>query len=314
MRKNFNSAMRTVPTNNTQQMNAANWLMLVMLAAIWGCSFFFIGVAVSELPPLTVAALRVLLASVTLWCVVVVAGIPVPRSREALRAFWVMGVLNNAVPFTLIIWAQTYIASGLTAILVATTPLFGVVLAGLTLSDERITALRLIGVTIGFVGIVLVIGMEALQGFGEEIVAAFACLAGACCFALGSIYGRRFAALGIDSVMAATAQVTTSSCLLVPLALVIDRPWALAVPGIGIVAAVVALAVGSTAFGFILYFRVLASAGATNVLLVNFLIPLPAIMLGVLVLGEVIESTHYIGLLLLGLGLSVVDGRLWQRS
>jgi drug/metabolite transporter (DMT)-like permease len=225
-----------------------------------------------------------------------------------------MGVLNNAVPFTLIIWAQTYIASGLTAILVATTPLFGVVLAGLTLSDERITALRLIGVTIGFAGIVLVIGMEAMQGFGEEIVAALACLAGACCFALGSIYGRRFAVLGIDSVMAATAQVTTSACLLVPLALVIDRPWALAVPGIGIVAAVVALAVGSTAFGFILYFRVLASAGATNVLLVNFLIPLPAIMLGVLVLGELIKSTHYIGLLLLGLGLSAVDGRLWQRS
>jgi len=305
--------MNTVPPNQTQPMNVRDWLMLALLAAIWGCSFFFIGVAVTELPPLTVAALRVLLASATLWCVVLALGLAVPRSPAALKAFWVMGLLNISAPFTLIIWAQTYIASGLAAILVATTPLFGVVLAGLLLADERITGLRLGGAFIGFAGIVLVIGMEALHGIDDEVVATLACLAGACCFALGSIYGRRFAALGIEPVMAATAQVTTAACLLVPIALLVDEPWTLGLPRTGVVAAVVGLAVGSTSLGFILYFRVLASAGATNVLLVNFLIPIPAIMLGVLVLGEAIESTHYIGLVVLGLGLSAVDGRLWKR-
>jgi drug/metabolite transporter (DMT)-like permease len=299
--------------NQNLRMSLKDWLMLVALAVIWGCSFFFIAVAVSELPPLTLAAMRVAFAAATLWCVVLAAGIAVPMSRQALWAFGVMGLINNAVPFTLIIWAQMHISSGLAAILIATTPLFGVVLAGLILTDERITTLRLSGVALGFAGVVLVIGTEALHGLGDEVLAIGACLTGACFFALASIFGRRFAVLGIDPLMAATAQVTASSCLLVPLALAVDQPWTLSMPGASTWAAVVALAVVSTAFGFILYFRVLAAAGATNVLLVNFLIPIPAIVLGVLLLGESMSSAHYAGLVLIGLGLSAVDGRLWRR-
>jgi len=310
----FAEAMTSAAVNPNLLMSPKDWLKLVALAVIWGCSFFFIAVAVSELPPLTLAAMRVALAAATLWCVVFAAGIALPLSRKALWAFGAMGLINNAVPFTLIIWAQMHISSGLAAILIATTPLFGVVLAGLILADERITILRLGGVAVGFAGVVLVIGAEALQGLGDEVLAIGACLAGACFFAFASIFGRRFAVLGIDPLMAATAQVTASSCLLVPLALAVDQPWTLAMPGAGTWAAVVALAVVSTAFGFILYFRVLASAGATNVLLVNFLIPIPAIILGVFLLGEAVQGTHYAGLLLIGLGLSAVDGRLWQRG
>ena len=294
-------------------MNLRDWLMLALLGVIWGSSYFFIGVAVTELPPLTIVAARVVLAGAVLWCVVVVARIPVPRSAEALTAYVVMGLINNAAPFTLIIWAQTQIASGLAGILVATTPLFGVVLAGLTLSDERMTVLRLGGAGVGFAGMVLVIGVEALNGAAGQVVAICACLAGAFCFAVSGIFGRRFAPLGINPLVATTAQVTTSSILLVPIALIVEAPWTLAAPGVDVIAAVVALALGSTALGFILYFRVLASAGATNALLVNFLIPIPAIVLGVTVLGETMKGTHFVGLALLALGLSAVDGRLWKR-
>ncbi len=300
--------------NQTQLMDLRDWLMLALLGGIWGSSFFFIGVAVTELPPLTIVAARVVLAGAALWCVVMAAKIPVPRSGEALKAYAVMGLINNAVPFTLIIWAQTHIASGLAGILVATTPLFGVVLAGLTLSDERMTALRLGGAGIGFAGVVLVIGVEALHGAVGQLVAIAACLTAAFCFAVSGIFGRRFAPLGINPLVVATAQVTTSSILLVPIALIIDQPWTLAAPGVGVMAAVVALAIGSTAFGFILYFRVLASAGATNALLVNYLVPIPAIVLGVSVLGETMKGTHFAGFALLVLGLSAVDGRLWKRQ
>jgi drug/metabolite transporter (DMT)-like permease len=300
-------------SNQTQFMNLRDWLMLALLGVIWGCSYFFIGVAVTELPPLTIAASRVVLAGVTLWCVVIALQIPMTWSWQAIKAFFVIGLVNNAAPFTFIIWAQTHIASGLAGILVASTPLFGVILAGLTLSDERMTPMRLFGAGVGFAGVVLVIGVEALHGIDGHLLAIFACLAGSFCFAVGGIFGRRFAALGIAPMFAATAQVTTSSLLLVPIALVVDQPWTLAVPGPGVIAAVVALALGSTALGFILYFRVLASAGATNVLLVNFLIPIPAIVLGIAVLGEKMQNTHYLGLALLALGLSAVDGRLWKR-
>ena len=199
--------MTEASLNQTQLMGLGDWLMLALLGAIWGCSYFFIGVAVTELPPLTIVAARVVLAGATLWCVVAVARIPVPRSAEAFNVYLVMGLINNAAPFTLIIWAQTHIASGLAGILVATTPLFGVVLAGLTLSDERMTPLRLVGAAVGFAGVMLVIGVEALSGAAGQLVAIFACLTGACCFAVSGIFGRRFAALGINPLVAATAQV-----------------------------------------------------------------------------------------------------------
>lgn len=295
-------------------MNAADWSMLLGLAAIWGTSFFFIAVAVPHLPPLTLSALRVLLAAITLWCVVVVAGVPRPPSPRTWMAFGVMGLLNNAVPFTLIIWAQARVPSGLAAILIASTPLFGVLAAGVALRDERITALKLAGVAAGFAGVVLMIGHDALHGLGGHVAGILACLAAAASLAVAGVFGRRFRELGVDPVMTATAQVSASSLLLIPLALVFDAPWTLPVPGSQVWLAVFALAVLSTAFAYLLYFRILASAGATNLLLVNFLVPVPAILLGTVVLGERLGLMHLAGLALIGAGLSAVDGRLWRRQ
>ena len=197
-------------------MGAREWIMLVTLSVLWGGSFFFVGVAVSALPPLTIVALRVGLAAVTLWGVVLVLGIRVPRSLGLWSAFFVMGALNNVLPFSLIVWGQTQIGSGLASILNATTPLFTVVVAGLLLSDERISLAKVVGVVCGFVGTVVMIGTDALGGLSSTVLAQLAVLGAAISYAFAGVYGRRFKTMGVNPVVTAAGQVTASSLLLTP--------------------------------------------------------------------------------------------------
>jgi len=295
-------------------MGTKEWVMLLTLSLLWGGSFFFVEVIISELPPLTIVFLRVALAAVALWLFAIVIGLRPPMTIGAWTAFLIMGLLNNVIPFTLIVWGQTHIASGLASILNATTPLFTVIVAGILLADERTTPMKLVGVIIGFVGVILMIGPSALSGFGTDILAQIAVLGAAMSYAFAGVFGRRFKAMGIDPVVTAAGQVTASSIVLAPVAIYIDRPFSLDVPAIGTVAAIVSLAILSTAAAYILYFRILASAGATNLLLVTFLIPVSAILLGSLVLGESLELIHFLGMALIGFGLSAIDGRLWRRK
>jgi len=291
-------------------MTALEWGMLLALSLLWGGSFFFNGVALRELPPITIVALRVGLAAAVLHVVVLGMGQRMPGGRRVWIAFFIMGLLNNAIPITLIGWGQTQIASGLASILNATTPLFGVVVAHALTRDERMTGNRLAGVIVGFLGVVVMIGPAALEGFGVAVVAQVAVLVAALSYAFAGVYARRFRALGVTPIATATGQVTASTAMMAPLALMVERPWALAMPSAGVVAAVLALAVLSTVVGYILYFRILASAGATNSLLVTFLIPASAILLGSLFLGERLAPRHFAGLSLIGLGLAAIDGRL----
>ena len=295
-------------------MGAREWAMLLSLSVLWGGSFFFVEVVISELPPLTVVFLRVALAAVALWLFAIVIGLRPPMTIEAWTAFLIMGLLNNVIPFTLIVWGQTHIASGLASILNATTPLFTVIVAGILLADEGITPMKLIGVVIGFVGVILMIGPSALGGLGADVLAQVAVLGAAMSYAFAGVFGRRFKAMGINPVVTAAGQVTASSIVIAPAAIYIDRPFSLNVPAIGTVAAIISLAILSTAVAYILYFRILASAGATNLLLVTFLIPVSAILLGSLVLGESLELIHFLGMALIGFGLSAIDGRLWRRE
>lgn len=303
-------------TQINKSMNMREWGTLLFLSLLWGGSFFFIEVAITELPPFTVVFLRVSLAALALWLFVVVTGITLPRAPEVWRAFLIMGLLNNVVPFSLIVWGQTHIAAGLASILNATTPLFGVIVAGVMLSDERPTPLKLAGVVIGFAGTVIMIGPSALQlsetGTGIAILAQCAVLGASLFYAMGGVYGRRFKRMNINPVMAATGQVSASAIILAPIVLIIDQPLSLPFPGIQTITAVFALATFSTALAFILYFRLLASAGATNLLLVTFLIPVSAILLGILILDEKLETIHFVGMSLIACGLSAIDGRLWR--
>lgn len=293
----------------SRTMGAGDWMRLLALSLLWGGSFFFVEIAVTALPPFTIVALRVGLAATALHVFLVLRGQRMPADPRIWAAFLGMGFLNNLVPFSLLVWGQTQIASGLASILNATTPLFTVLVAHALTRDERLTAGRAGGVMVGFAGVVLMIGPDALWGIGADVLAQLACLGAALSYAFAAVFGRRFAATGIGPVRTATGQVTASTAMLVPLALLVDRPWTLAMPGAGVWAAVAALALISTAFAYILYFRILGTAGATNILLVTFLVPISAILLGTLVLGERLAAEHFGGMAMIGLGLAAMDGR-----
>ena len=301
-------------SQSARPMNAAEWTMLLALSVLWGGTFFFQGVAVRALPAFTIVLLRVVIAALVLHVVLRAIGLRFPLRRDVLIAFAGMGLLNNVLPFCLIVWGQQHmpreIASGLASILNATTPLFGVVVAHLLTADEKATRLKAAGVLIGFVGVVAMVGGEFLNGLSATVLAPLSCLAAALVYAFAGIYGRRFKAMGIAPMVAATGQVTASSVILLPIALLVDQPWLLPMPGMSVWLAILGLATVSTALAYILYFRLLSTAGATNLLLVTFLIPVTAILLGTLSLGETLQPKHFVGMLLIGCGLACIDGRL----
>lgn len=302
-------------------MGPAEWFSLLALSVLWGGSFFFVEIAVSALAPLTIVFLRVGLAAVALWIFVFATGRRPPRQAQVWLACFGMGTLNNVIPFSLIVWGQTQITSGLASILNATAPLFTVVVAGMLLPDERMTVSKLVGLAIGFAGVVVMIGMPAVKNTDSTILAQMAILGAALSYACAGVFGRRFKSMGVDPITTAAGQVTASAIMLAPVVLVIDGPAhaAGASAGIsagiwaGIWAAVIALALASTAVAYVFYFRILASAGATNILLVTFLVPVSAILLGATILGERLGTVHLLGMAMIGLGLIAIDGRLWRR-
>lgn len=289
--------------------------MLITLSILWGGSFFFVEVVVSDLPPLTIVLLRVGLAAVALWVFATFTGLRPPTSAAIWFAFFVMGLINNVIPFSLLVWGQTHIASGLAAILNATTPLFTVIVAGVLLTDERITLPKLAGVVFGLIGVILMIGPEALGGFSSNVLAQLAVLGTAISYAFAGVYGRRFKSMGLNPVILAAGQVTASSLILLPVVFYFDQPQNLTLPGSNSIAAILALGIFSTALAYILYFRILAAAGATNLLLVTFLVPVSAILLGSMLLGEILLPIHLGGMALIGCGLIAIDGRLlkWRK-
>jgi len=288
-------------------MGGAEWLLLVTLSVLWGGSFFFNAVALEGLPTLTVVFGRVSIAALALWLVIGLSGRRPAMSVGLWLAFFAMGALNNAIPFSLIVWGQTRIGSGLASILNATTPLFTVVLAHWLTRDERMTPARLVGVLCGLLGVIVMIGPAALEEFGLEVLAQLAVVAAAISYAFAGIFGRRFR--GTPPLVTAAGQLTGSTLIILPLVLVVDRPWALAAPAAETWGAVLGLALLSTAVAYVIYFRILARAGATNLLLVTFLVPVSALLLAVTILGEILEPRQMAGMVLIGLGLTAIDGR-----
>lgn len=309
-------------------MTALEWGLLLALSVLWGGSFLFVGIAVKELPPLTIVVLRVVLAALALLAALRVMGVRLPAGRRVWTAFFGMGLLNNAIPFTLIAWGQTHIAGGVASILNATTPLFAVIVAHALTRDERMGAGRIAGVLAGLAGVAVMVGGMgggggggmgggmggggALPMAGAELPAQLAILAAAFSYAVAGVFGRRFKDMGVPPLATATGQVAASSLMLLPVMLAVDRPWTLAAPSAGTVAALTGLALLSTAAAYILYFRILATAGATNLLLVTLLIPVTAMLLGALVLHETIQARQLAGMALIGGGLAAIDGRPWR--
>jgi drug/metabolite transporter (DMT)-like permease len=289
-------------------MGAREWLLLLVLSILWGGSFFFFKVLVAELPILTIVLARVLLAGLLLNLVMLVRGDAMPTAPKLWGAFFVMGLLNNILPFVLLVWAETKISSGLASVLNATTPVFSVLAGHFLTADEKLSWSKGVGVFFGLLGVLVLIGPSILTSAGAEVLPQIACLVTALIYALAGIYGRRFKAM--PSLTVASGQITASTIMLLPLALAVDRPWSLPNPSAHAWAALMGLAVFSTALAYIIYFRILASAGATNVMLVTLLVPVSAILLGVVFLDESFTVQALVGMILIAAGLAAIDGRL----
>jgi drug/metabolite transporter (DMT)-like permease len=288
-------------------MTTRAWALLLILSLVWGGSFFFIAVAVPEIPPFTLTCLRSGIAALALLIVIYARGIALPREPAIWGALLIMGALNGLIPHSLIALGQTRIDSGLASILNATTPLFSVVLAPI-FGDERWSATRIAGVVLGLAGVVVLIGPSALSGLGDHGWAQLAVLAAAFSYACAATWGRRFKAL--PPMVTAVGQIISTALLALPFSLIFNHPWTLQPSGAAI-AAVIGIALLSTAFAYLIFFRVLSEAGATNVSLVTLLIPPSAMLLGVLFLGEELTPRALAAMALIFAGILCVDGRVF---
>jgi len=299
---------------NDLTMGRTEWVLLLILSVLWGGSFFFAKIALTDLPPLTLVFLRVAIAGGALWLILRGLGKTIPRSPALWAAFFAMGFINNFVPFSLFFWGQTQIGAGLASIFMAMAPVFTVIVAHLFTRDEKLTAGKLIGVGLGVVGVTLMIGIDIKNGMGFwTILAMIGCLGAALSYGFASVYGRRFSQQGVEPMSVAFGQLTATAIMMAPVIALIDQPWNLAMPSAATIAALLALALFSTALAYVLFFRILAKGGATNISLVAFLIPVSAIILGTLFLGERLNANHVGGMAIIFLGLTALDGRTWPR-
>ena len=292
-----------------QRISLLAWAEMALLALIWGGSFLAIRTALDEIPVLASVTHRVLWAAIILWVIVLVRRLPVPRDLRVWGAFLVMGCLNNVIPFTLMAWGQLTIETGLTAILNAATAIWGVLVAAAVFRDERLTWLRSTGVLIGFAGVATAVGLKSLLEFDPRSLAQLAVIAGTVSYAFAGSWAR--ATLGIQPpLVAAAGMLTGSTLVMLPLTLAVEGSLPLDMTSSTWVA-VGYYAIAATALAYLLYYRILAVAGAGNLMLVTLLIPPVAIVLGVAARGETIAAEAFIGFGLLALGLLLIDGRMF---
>ncbi|MFN3226962.1 MAG: DMT family transporter [Hyphomicrobiales bacterium] len=295
------------PLTAQKSMSTLAWALLLFLAFIWGGSFVFAKVAVVEIPPFTLVLLRVGLAATTLWVVCLATGVAMPRALKNWGAYAVMGLLNNVIAFSLIFTGQQEIGASLASILNGSMPFFTVLLAGLLLADEKFSTRKIVGIAIGFFGVVLIIGPRHLLGLVDHLLSELMLIGAAISYAFASVWGRRFA--GQNPLATATGQLTMSTLMMIPIAILVDQPWTLPLPSVATMGSVIALAVICTAFAYVLFFRILDMAGATNVSLVTMLVPVSATLIAVPLLGERLEVLTILGFAVITLGLMVLDGR-----
>ena len=291
-------------------MSSFEWSLLLALSLLWGGAFSLGQIALTELPPFTIVFCRSVIAAIALAAITAVSGQKIPIGRDAWLAFLTLGVLNNLLPFALLLWCQLRIGSGLASVLAATTPLFTVVVAHFFTADEEMTRARVVGVLIGLAGVAIAIG-PAVPRASDNLMAGFAALGAAVCYAFAGVLGRRLRAM--PPLPLATGQLAATSLLSLPAALLIEKPWTLALPGWSVLGAVLALALLSTALGYVLFFRLLSSAGAVNASLVSLLVPVTALLLAGTVLGEPLGWGVFAGLGLIFAGLAALNGQLLAR-
>lgn len=287
-------------------LNGTVWVLLISLSLLWGGSFLFVEFALLDYPPLTIVALRVAIGALVLQCVIRLQGLSFPLDLKSISLFTIMGGLNNVIPFSLIVWGQQSIDAGRASVLNATVPLFTVLLAHWLLTDEKLTAKKIMGVVIGFAGVFVLAGPSVFNSeVANSVVGQLAVIGAAVSYAFASIFGRQLNRY--EPQVSATGMLTASAVLMVPFAMVMESSdWVR--PGVLSTLSVVALGFACTALAYLLYFKILTKAGSSNLSLVTFLIPPSAILMGVVFLHEKLALTDYAGIALIMIGMGIATG------
>ncbi len=302
--------------NTAPQMDGKNWLMLLAVSIIWAGSFLLTEIALRDVPPLSIMTARVTIGALGLYAMMRAAGVCLPNSRDVaphvlVLAFLLLGLVNNVVPFSLIVWGQTHLSASLASILNATMPLFTIFLAHFFTSDEKLTFNKLVGILAGLAGVMVIVGNDGIDFASGTTLGKLAILGAACSYAIAALIARRFARWQLHPLFVAFGQSAAAACIAVPLSAYIDMPWQLTVTPQGW-AALVALGLVCSSLAYALYFRLIANAGATNASLVTLLIPPFAIVSGALLLGERLSEVQIGGMALILLGLLITDGRIMK--
>ncbi len=289
-------------------MTLVEWTLLLLVASFWGGSYFFTGVAVKELPVFSIVMSRYAIAGPLLLLLIYWRGERFPWHRDIIGIGLFLATFNQLIPFSLIAWGQGHIPSAVASILNAAGPIVTLVMAHYLTHDDRMNRRRAAGVVIGFAGMGIMIGAAAMQALNVSILAQLACVLATLSYAFGSITARKFTRRIKPTEMVA-AQSVVAGIMLLPVLLAVDRPWTLPIPSVGTWLSLLGLGVLSSTVGHLIFFRLLATAGATNISLVSYFMPVSAILLGVVFLGDVLESRHVAGMCIIAFGLAVMDGR-----
>ena len=295
------------------ELDGNGWLLIGILAILWGGAFFLIEVGLRSYPPISLVFMRLALAAPPMWIAMRLMGERLPTTGRIWGLLTIVGALNCALPFALFFWGQQYLDSGYASILNATTPLWGVLTAHFLTRDEKATPARIIGVLTGMAGIIVMVGPEAMKGLSNNLLAQIACIVSTIFYSFAAIYGRRLSQTALTPMAVATGQTMAAAVLMVPIVLFVDQPWAMATPRLDATLAGITLALLSTALAYTLYFRLIDRAGASNAQLVAFLMPILAVILGIAFLGESLNQGQIIGAVLIAFGLVIIDGRLLAR-
>ena len=293
-------------------MDLKSWTLLFLLAFIWGASFLFGRIVVMEMPPLSLVFWRVALGAFALYVFLHFRPTGFTLTLQHWQMFAVMGVLNNIIPFALIFYGQQEIGAGLASIINAMTPIWSLLIAHFATTDEKLSIHKTLGVIVGFIGVALLIGIPDMQNLDSSFIAQVAILGATISYGFASVYGRRFAS--IPALETARGQLTASSIIILPIVLLIDSPWTLPIPSLTSILCLLALAIICTAFAYILFFTILARAGAVNVSLVTLLVPLSSILMGAVILDERLTISQFIAMAIILAGLLLVDGRILKRG
>jgi drug/metabolite transporter (DMT)-like permease len=295
------------------KLDGNGWLLIGILAILWGGAFFLIEVGLRSYPPISLVFMRLALAVPPMWIAMRLMGERLPTSPRIWGLLTIVGALNCALPFVLFFWGQQYLDSGYASILNATTPLWGVITAHFLTSDEKATPARIIGVLTGMAGIIVMVGPEAIKGLSNNLLAQIACIVSTLFYSFAAIYGRRLSQTALTPMAVATGQTMAAAVLMIPVVLFFDQPWSMTMPRLDSTLAGITLALFSTALAYTLYFRLIDRAGASNAQLVAFLMPILAVILGIAFLGEHLNQGQIIGAVLIAFGLVIIDGRLLAR-